>query len=1441
MASAGGQQPTSFKTNVNRAKTKRWVEAKSYTYDGDDWGDADEYDEYGGYDDAPTPSKPTGLRQQGQSAGSVTPSLYGSPTAPQQRGSENIRPGQPQQQYGLRSATNPQPRITTDLGRSNSFDRGDEKRAFSAGGSQFGITSPNAPAYVQLKQGQPYNTPNVPSPTQFSPNQMRQVQPDVRQAQQQRPMPEQRDRSVSHSSNVYSLPASHRGPHPYEEPSQPSQPTPGSRAQSMTSNTPSLDVHNRRDLTPSALPPPLQPQGHSLQDTASMSQRPPRSSSLSQTTQPSIPKSSQNIPSEMSSEVVLLRRERTSSNADKPLPFVRPADIYKRMQEEKQRQRQSQESSRPSMDTISAGQDYHDSTIHPALREEQPNDSDLGTGATSSQFYDTMGSKANSGTATQHQSPAADDKSDHDFNQGNMGNHPTDDRRTAPPHTTSSSSHTPQASFHASQSPLLPVLPEVARMSTFGESFLSTSAGKDEHELGPVHSSSNSGQPSVGPATTAGGSPTELQHHPSSGFRSVVNQAFDVNEDQIPPTPSSTIGRSTSGGTSMISPIISRGPSTSKPDWDSKDVAERPMTSPVAEEPESSATRPLSSESAGTSRQVINTTRSEGAPLDRKEPSPASFIPGHRRDLSTPSPNNSPARTPALESNLQVRQPQEAELAVATPTDPEFGSRISPTREQTSRDGREPSFVAGARDRNDVSKQGKVRNLAGKFESASSSRRGSDQSPTRRPGQLVATSQRPDLATSTRPPGDRTKSFRPHLPGAWESYASNAPFVASNESLDDDRRGLDDRQNKAQGALGNDDEIHMITKKPHSPDTPTQAKHTERKQEDPQDDPFASVLAAGSALANAFAAAAGLDNDSSKEPASNDGKAIDAPDKSIETARSRSTSVNTALHPEAARPPVPSTRDDDDASSIAPTPPLKDPPLAGKNRATADYFPHSNTLESHEYGTSSEQSTPLSRPPMPPMLSTLSTDTGSVYESDRLRREIMRDLAPNAHSEPTTAESDSPYQNEPKIPSNQSPQVHPAARESMVLPREYDKYWDDASSASSSQSGSRKGTGVGPIDPAQVLSSAMINQDQGTHATNDTRNGLTETVPESDATRLRPTLVSHRFSWEQSSQGQHSTTETLQKPLSTLQTPPHVHDSPELGRINTEGPFSQQAGLSDSPTARESIGKDFPAVNDGKNGGLQNPSIDHKSPLPATVGKTEATGFLPEKQNVHEPLDSINRGNDHMPVETSQQNAQRDAYDPQIGTESNAMADAGADNSIPPPSASTNTQPKIPAFREILALKSPAERIRGYNEAREQFANLESGLSHWVAVTSSELPEHGDVLANVNRPPAAIMGHKPSSSRLLSGLRSSGPQQHFLNSNARPGASTSDGGNTLSLGSSPPNSGSKISSQQVQAKGKDLLHTAGVFGGKANVAAKGLFSKGRSRLKEARGSDKVDK
>ncbi|KAK6399330.1 hypothetical protein LTR95_019446, partial [Oleoguttula sp. CCFEE 5521] len=41
-----------------------------------------------------------------------------------------------------------------------------------------------------------------------------------------------------------------------------------------------------------------------------------------------------------------------ANKAEKPLPFIRPADIYKRMAEQRERERQSQDGGRPSMDSV---------------------------------------------------------------------------------------------------------------------------------------------------------------------------------------------------------------------------------------------------------------------------------------------------------------------------------------------------------------------------------------------------------------------------------------------------------------------------------------------------------------------------------------------------------------------------------------------------------------------------------------------------------------------------------------------------------------------------------------------------------------------------------------------------------------------------------------------------------------------------------------------------------------------------------------------------------------------------------------------------------------------------------------------------------------------------------------------------------------------------------
>lgn len=115
---APGAPASSYKTNVNRQKTRKWVEAKSVDYGGDDWGEDDYYD-----DEPPPPppatSKPTGLRQKGQAMQS--PISPGEPSSASNKKTYGDLPAVP-----LETSGPPRP-------RTNSFDAGDEKRSFSSG------------------------------------------------------------------------------------------------------------------------------------------------------------------------------------------------------------------------------------------------------------------------------------------------------------------------------------------------------------------------------------------------------------------------------------------------------------------------------------------------------------------------------------------------------------------------------------------------------------------------------------------------------------------------------------------------------------------------------------------------------------------------------------------------------------------------------------------------------------------------------------------------------------------------------------------------------------------------------------------------------------------------------------------------------------------------------------------------------------------------------------------------------------------------------------------------------------------------------------------------------------------------------------------------------------------------------------------------------------
>ena len=151
------------------------------------------------------------------------------------------------------------------------------------------------------------------------------------------------------------------------------------------------------------------------------------------------------------------------------------------------------------------------------------------------------------------------------------------------------------------------------------------------------------------------------------------------------------------------------------------------------------------------------------------------------------------------------------------------------------------------------------------------------------------------------------------------------------------------------------------------------------------------------------------------------------------------------------------------------------------------------------------------------------------------------------------------------------------------------------------------------------------------------------------------------------------------------------------------------------------------------------------------------------------------------------------------------------------PAASLTSTTKSLAFRDIMAMKSPDDRLDHLQLSRKALLDNDHGLTQWITLAQADV-KTAKVMpkpANLNSSVGAYQAHRPQPS-------GSGLQPTV---------------NVAPSGPSPLDR--KITSQQVQAKGKDLLHSAGVFGGKANVAAKGLFAKGKSKLKNA-GGDKVD-
>lgn len=155
---------------------------------------------------------------------------------------------------------------------------------------------------------------------------------------------------------------------------------------------------------------------------------------------------------------------------------------------------------------------------------------------------------------------------------------------------------------------------------------------------------------------------------------------------------------------------------------------------------------------------------------------------------------------------------------------------------------------------------------------------------------------------------------------------------------------------------------------------------------------------------------------------------------------------------------------------------------------------------------------------------------------------------------------------------------------------------------------------------------------------------------------------------------------------------------------------------------------------------------------------------------------------------------------------------------------------KLLGFRDILGITSINQRIKSFEHTRDQFATIDTGLNHWLQFTVHDHPEHADVVRQSQNLSPIVPPSDTSRSRFpkLGALSNLGS----LNDGTPAGATH--------MRRPSGHIGTVMNKDKVGEKGKELLHTAGAFSGKATGAAKGLFAKGRSRFRPSGGSEKVD-
>lgn len=1169
-------------------------------------------------------------------------------------------------------------------------------------------------------------------------------------------------------------------------------------------------------------------------------------------------------------EARAIAAEVSSSNTDKPLPFIRPSDIYKRIPDEIRRQ--SEEGSRPSMDSLQREPSPQKLGLEPVQESRE-----------SRLFMDDEVPKVDSrsGNAMPERVGSPSTRSQLPSLQTAM----------APPPAKSSITKEPS-----------PTLPDVSRISGFGDDFFQSGKkpadGSSSADGSAVNTAGTGGSQTTfssiqnAPATTRAppgsdlaaeilaerqhGAPVDditnqnaagLQHQPSSGFRSAVNQAFDTtpSRDSSQSGPgSSGVSRSDTNSTAGISPIMSRVPSAATAQFGRQQRVDEQVP-PIAEEPSSATptgSRPASGfqgqhqiprkPSPGHSRNVSGETTA-----------PSEFAPGYRRSLDPPSNGTSPARTPGLETTATKRlstpmsavpvtegeapdvadqaaempephlEPaetpmseisqvgelggpaavakhtrgrsstdysvREADMADTVNSSPDKGTAV-PAIAEAQRDSQKlflethpgtPGSPArpgtgfsgpGTPTRADSPAKGRVREIADKYhEIHQASRRNSaasigssksswsnfDAPRLKRQG----TSQS-HLGVES-PVGGESLAARPEL-GREESFRPDLPggwiSTAPTPALESPPvQGDREKSTPRQSTAPEEVDLTPTTKKHQlSSVEPSSATSTNSSK-----NAFSAAKDAGDQLGAALLSTYGIGHQTRDFGSAGRSAPVDQPEMQPKPERGDISMQPPLIRQETDSTDAPTSV----ASSVAPTPPVQEAKTSG-NLAVDDggYFNTVAPLRLRSRETSPEHQASIS-PQRPSVVSNLSTDTGANdMDSDRLRNEIVRSLDPIKKDD--------------------------MKRESIE---------EDA-------------------ERTQDAIDAPDNERRLEHG--ESALPAAEVGP--------PRLLTTKFSWENEDPSPAPKNDPT--PLRQAE-PPSPEIKPEMAY---ERPRSRNLHIMNPEDSVESPVDPVPAL---------------KEPAAAEDGMSSSlpVGSTAQPQSVVSP---ITKSQEHLLPETNIQPASPSQS--LLDVAPSPLSDNGTFNSrlpsyylgahdddeeIPHPPEKDHTtassmspvstvQAKpaaaIQPFRSILAMKSSDERIKTYNETRQTFADMNTGLNDWLSVMLEQHPEHANLSTSNSGFKAPALqasgtgfgtfkrGHKASPSIAKFANKFGGDDKQRQTSVGSTGESTE--------ATRPTTSGGGIDMDKMQQRGKNFMKQAGVFGGKAQEGAKGLFAKGKSRF-----------